>query len=398
VRGEVPIRIGVACACLAVLAACAPATHPAWPPRPSPPAPDGLSFPRLEGVYRQPGRSFVMTYQGWWLDLRSQQIRQLAPLGDGTFGYGPGWQTPAPVDGRLRFTFTAVGGVTVTGTGPGGVAVSASRMPVTARNVRISSGSAVLAGTITMPDSPGPHPGLVVVEGSGAIDRHFESISQEIYVSLGFAVLAYDKRGVGASTGVFPGELATQASIAILAQDAAAAARFLMAQPGVDARQVGFDGNSQGGWVAPLAAGQVPGLRFEILIAAPAVSTDQQDMYASFSGGSQYVPSESAAAMDAAVRAIRTGYNPAAALGRLRIPVIWVYGQLDRQVPVQLSIANLARYHHRNWTVVVLPGGSHGLIATQHGLDPELAGATRFAGNYLAAIRDWVRHTVTFPR
>jgi uncharacterized protein len=401
VGGLAPIRITVVCACLAVLTAYAPSSGRApvssSSARPSRP-PAVVLFPRLEGVYRQPGRSFVVTYQGWWLDLRSQQLRQLAPLGDGVLGYGPGWQTPAPVEGRLRFTRTASGRLTVTGTGPGGVAVAATRMPVTSRNVRIRSGSAVLAGTVTMPDSAGSHPGLVIVAGSGAADRHFESISQGIYVSLGFAVLAYDKRGVGASTGAYPGELATQASITILARDAAAAARFLMNQPGIDRRQVGFDGNSQGGWVVPLAAEHVPGLRFAILIAAPAVTTDQRDLYASFSGGSQYVPSESAAAIDSAVRAISSGYNPAAALSRFRTLAIWVYGQLDRQVPVQLSIANLTRYHRRTWDVVVLPGGSHGLIATKHGLDPELAGATRFAGNYLAAIRAWVRHTVTFPR
>jgi len=51
-----------------------------------------LSFPQLEGVYRQRGHSFVVTYQGWWLDLDSQQIRQLSPVGGGRFSYGPGWQ------------------------------------------------------------------------------------------------------------------------------------------------------------------------------------------------------------------------------------------------------------------------------------------------------------------
>jgi len=358
-----------------------------------------LSFPQLEGVYRQRGRSFVVTYQGWWLDLASQQIRQLAPAGGGTFTYGPGWQDPAPADGQLHFSTDAAGiPVTVTGTGPGGVPVDAVRLAVTERGVRFASQGAVLASTLSVPPGPGPRPGIVILQGSGALDRHFESISQEIYLSLGFAVLAFDKRGVGASTGVFPGELATPESIGTQATDAAAAARFLMAQPGIDPRQVGFDGNSQGGWVAPLAAARVRGLRFAILIASPAVTSGQQQLYAGFSGGSQYVPAQSDRAVDAAVRGAAGGYDPGPALAVLHIPGIWIYGQLDRQVPVRVSVANLAAYHNPDWTVIVLPGGSHGLIATRQGLDSELADATRFAPGYFAALRAWVAAHITFPR
>jgi dienelactone hydrolase len=270
-------------------------------------------------------------------------------------------------------------------------------VPTSARDVHFRSSGAVLAGTLTVPPGAGPHPGIVILQGSGALDRHFESISQGIYLSLGFAVLAFDKRGVGGSSGVFPGELATPAGIGIQAQDAAAAAHFLMAQPGIDRRQVGFDGNSQGGWVAPLAAEQVPGLKFAILIASPAVTTDQQQVYASFSGGSQFVPTEPAPAVDAAVRSATGGYDPKRALAALRIPVIWIYGQLDRQVPVRACIRNLTAYHNARWTVDVLPGGSHGLISTSNGLDSELMSATRFAGDYFAALRAWVAGHVTFP-
>ena len=120
-------------------------------------------------------------------------------------------------------------------------------------------------------------------------------------------------------------------------------------------------------------------------------------MYASFSGGSQYVPVQSDRAMDAAVRAATGGYDPAPALAALHIPAIWIYGQLDRQVPVRVSVANLAAYRNPDWTVIVLPEGSHGLIATRDGLDPELAGATRFAPGYFAALRAWVGAHITSP-
>jgi hypothetical protein len=64
---------------------------------------------------------------------------------------------------------------------------------------------------------------------------------------------------------------------------------------------------------------------------------------------------------------------------------------------VRVCVENLAAYHNARWTVDVLAGGSHGLIQTRHGLDSELTSATRFAGNYLAALRAWVADHVDFP-
>ena len=360
-----------------------------------------MPLARLEGVYRQGRRVFVVTYQGWWLDMTSEQIRQLSPLGGAEFGYGPGWLTKTPLQGRLRFRLGLDGfPVRVSGIGPGQVPVDAIRVSTRSRDVRIRSRGAVLGATLTIPPGPGPHPGMAIVQGSGPLDRHFESISQEIYLSMGFAVLAFDKRGVGASGGVYPGDLATPATIGIEAADAAAAARFLMAQPQVDRRQVGFAGNSQGGWVAPLAAKRLPGIKFEILIASPSVTADQQGVYAGFSGNSQHIPSQSQTVIDRAVRqaAGGPGYDPAPALAALHIPVLWIYGQLDRQVPVRICVAKLASYRNPLWTVRVLAGGSHGLIETAHGLDAELATATRFAPGYFAYVRKWVSMHITFPR
>ena len=144
------------CAC--VLAGCTTAV-PSAHSSPAAAGPDrtALSFPQLEGVYRQRGRSFAVTYQGWWLDLTSQQIRQLTPAGGGTFTYGPGWQDPAPADGQLRFSTDAAGiPVRVTGTGPGRVPVDAVRLAVTERSVRFASPGAMLAGTLSLPPGPGP--------------------------------------------------------------------------------------------------------------------------------------------------------------------------------------------------------------------------------------------------
>jgi dienelactone hydrolase len=361
-----------------------------------------VPFPRLEGVYRQGSHSYVVTYQGWWLDMTSQAIRQLQPAAAsaGDYQYGPMWMVTSPIEGQLHFHLSKTGEADrVTGIAPGGIRVDAGRWATKSRDVTFPSGDATIAGTLTVPPGPGPHPGLVILQGSGPLDRHFESISNGIYTSMGLAVLSFDKRGVGASTGTYPGERATPASIAAQAADAAAAAQFLMRQPEVDPHQVGFDGNSQGGWVAPLASARVPGLKFEILISAPAVTSDQQAVYAGFSGGSASVPTESDATIDAHVRAQTdctdnsSCYDPAPALramNALNVATLWIYGQLDRQVPVRVSLANLASLHNPNWTVVVLPGASHGTVETQNGLDSQALRTTRFAGTYFSDVRAWL--------
>jgi pimeloyl-ACP methyl ester carboxylesterase len=71
---------------------------------------------------------------------------------------------------------------------------------------------------------------------------------QTLLVAQGLAVFAYDKRGTGASEGVY-----TQDFIA-LADDAVSAAREARRLAGGRAGRLGFFGGSQGGWVAPLAA------------------------------------------------------------------------------------------------------------------------------------------------
>src|SRR5437867_3230351 len=60
-----------------------------------------------------------------------------------------------------------------------------------------------LAGTLTLPPGPGPHPALVWVHGSGQAQRlTYRAPLVQTLVQAGLAVLSYDKRGVGESQGV----------------------------------------------------------------------------------------------------------------------------------------------------------------------------------------------------
>ena len=65
----------------------------------------------------------------------------------------------------------------------------------------------------------------------------------------------------------------------MLARDAAAAARFLAKQPGIDPRRVGLAGQSQAGWIPPLAAAREPAIRFLLMFSGPAVTADENDLF-----------------------------------------------------------------------------------------------------------------------
>src|SRR5690606_38123301 len=88
----------------------------------------------------------------------------------------------------------------------------------------------------------------VLLHGGDAQTRDFFWTTR-FFAGRGFAVLAYDKRGVGASTGDW-----RTASVHDLAGDALTAVVYLRARPDIRSNRIGLYGASAGGWTAPLAA------------------------------------------------------------------------------------------------------------------------------------------------
>lgn len=130
-----------------------------------------------------------------------------------------------------------------------------------------------LAGTLTMPTGDGPYPLAVLVSGSGRQDRNSKILGHEPFLLLsdyltrsGIAVLRYDDRGVGESTGTH-----SMATSADLATDAAAVLQYARALPMIDSTKVGFIGHSEGGLIASKIAADIDGVGFVVSLAGPGI-------------------------------------------------------------------------------------------------------------------------------
>ena len=150
-------------------------------------------------------------------------------------------------------------------------------LPYTALNVAFPSVTGVvLAGTLTTPPGAGPWPVVVLISGTGPHDRDERMVGHRPFLVLsdyltrrGIAVLRYDDRGAGRSTGSFAG-----ATTADFTDDADAAVRFLVGRKEVDRARIGMIGHSEGGAIAPLVATRTKDVAFLVLLAAPGVTGD----------------------------------------------------------------------------------------------------------------------------
>src|SRR6478735_2519685 len=116
------------------------------------------------------------------------------------------------------------------------------------------SGDARLAFTLDLPTGAGPFPAVVMAHGSGRVTRDQLTWASRHFTALGYAVLRFDKRGVGESTGtfVFVGTKDSPWVFPQLAGDVAAGVRFLRTRPEIAQRRIGLFGASQAGWILPL--------------------------------------------------------------------------------------------------------------------------------------------------
>jgi alpha-beta hydrolase superfamily lysophospholipase len=187
---------------------------------------------------------------------------------DGRFHGGPGWASREP---RIaEAVFDACPGKRIEfrlKDGPSGVA---QRIPVTRTPTTFTSIGNTLYGELFAPEKPQAL--VVLVFGSGQDSAVAYSYVQHLLSYYGIAAFVYDKRGVGRSTGRFSVDFSELADDALIAMSHA---RKLLNTPGVP---VGLMGESQGGWVAPLAAVRGPS-DFVIVSYGLAISPLEEDRF-----------------------------------------------------------------------------------------------------------------------
>jgi len=132
----------------------------------------------------------------------------------------------------------------------------------------------LLSGTFTRPTQKGKYPVVVLISGSGRTDRNGSSATHRPFLVLSdyltrnnIAVLRYDDRGYGESTGDF-----SKATTADFAQDVLSAVNYLKTRSDIDIKKIGLIGHSEGGIIAPLASNQSSDISFMVSMAGTGIS------------------------------------------------------------------------------------------------------------------------------
>ena len=299
-----------------------------------------------------------------------------------------------------------------------------------------------LAGTLTKPKDLKNFPTVILITGSGPQNRNEEVMGHQPFLVLsdyltrhGIAVLRYDDRGVGESTGKFQ-----NSTIYDFTEDAKAAVSYLRSRKDIDASKIILLGHSEGGVVAPLIASKDKNIAGIILLAGPGVRLDkvllqqQKDIFG-VSGMSpasvdstvalnkgfyeilntverkqlnkkveEYGKKKSLSAAEISKQQEQFSdnwfysfitYDPKAALQQVSCPVLALNGSKDMQVNAAQNLNsikdNLAQGGNKNVTVKELEGLNHLFQEATTGMPNEYGQIEEtISPRVLEIIKEWI--------
>lgn len=375
-----------------------------------------------------------------FFDTRTRRTGVLYAASDTEFFSGPSMGVTFPKDIVATFVRNERGDATGL-TWREGAAATRTGKKVDAyaeEDVTFQNGDVTLRGTLSIPPTKGPHPAIVLIPGSGPARRP-GGFWIPFFARQGIAVLVSDKRGAGASTGDW-----RKSTYDDLAGDALAAVELLKKHKNIDAKQIGLWGNSEGGWVAPLAASRSSEIAFLIVrsgSALPVWQTVLHEADGKLRDGNGLTPDEirDAVALKRSVERIaldrknwddawleidaayqrardnrwfsnvavnqkdhwfwqwwrlRGDYDPAPALGKVRCPVLVLLGGIDSVIPSRESAAAFERAFRASgnpdYTIRILPNANHGLLLGETGLGSESAQLKTYSPGYMDGMADWL--------
>jgi len=279
---------------------------------------------------------------------------------------GPSWE-PDPMTETITVASPDVAIITDEPTTPVGT------YEVTTTDVEIALDGATVTARLTAPvGAPENRPGIVFMHGAGTGSHtNFEDQAQAL-ASAGVYALVPAKRMDTYTTSA--------RDYVGMANDYLVSWRLLASTPGVDPDDVGIYGESEGAWIAPVAAVLEPQVAFVMLISAPVVPPREQGAFAMDSYlRNTHVPWAMFRAIPRAAGASVPGggfeyvdFDVSPWQQQMTQPVLMAYGTADASMPLVQGplqvIDDMAVAGNDQYTVRYFEGANHGIR-----IDGELA-------------------------
>jgi uncharacterized protein len=306
-------------------------------------------------------------------------------------------------------------------------------------------GGTKLAGRLVLPKGNDPVPIVVLIHGAERDSARDSYALQRLLPAENVGAFVYDKRGTGGSEGKYTQDFDT------LADDAVAAMREAKRIAGRRCARIGYQGGSQGGWVAPLAATRAA-VDFVIVsfgLAVSVIDEDQQEVALEMrlKGHTQDEISKALEVASAAEALFESGftkgfenfdavrakyrhepwykdlhgnythfilpytaseirekgkdfifgtpfrYDPMPTLRAVKAPQLWILGEDDLEAPSAETSRRIKTLigEGKPITLAIFPHAEHGMTQYELASNGERV-STRYAASYFTMMRDFARN------